>query len=68
LGLIISAGSFGINTLADQGREATAWLTNGRPGEVVGYFSGRLLDLPILFVVIAFIRNLFVKPAASKQN
>ena len=37
-----------------------AWL-NGRPGQVIGYFGAQFLLLPLVFVVIAIIRNLWVR-------
>ena len=37
-----------------------AWL-NARPGQVIGYFAGQFLLLPLVFVLVAIFRNLWVK-------
>jgi hypothetical protein len=37
-----------------------ALLTNGRPGQIIGYFGGQFLLLPLVFAVVAVIRNLWV--------
>jgi len=60
-GLGLSIVAFVINGFADGWKEADMWLSNGRPGEIIGYFGGRLLSGPLIFIVVAFILNLFVK-------
>ena len=64
LGLAITFGVFLINLLAEGTEQLTPWL-NARPSEMIAYFAGRLLWLPTLLVLIAFVRNLFIKEGAT---
>jgi hypothetical protein len=67
-GLAIGLAVFAVNTMADGGQDLAAWWSYGRPAEIVAYLGGRLLILPILFVVIAFVRNRFAKGGASQRG
>lgn len=53
------------NTANDSWKDEMAWWWFGRPGQIIGYFGGRFLGTPLLFVLIALIRNLFVKNKGS---
>jgi H+/Cl- antiporter ClcA len=59
-GLILAVIAFAISNLADGGKDLSVWL-HSRPDLMMSYFSERLLFAPTLFIVIAFIRNRFVK-------
>jgi hypothetical protein len=59
-GLALSVITFATSNLADQGADFRLWMTYGRPGELIGYFGGQLLAAPLIFVLVAFIRNRFV--------
>jgi H+/Cl- antiporter ClcA len=63
LGLVIAVCLLAINSVADRGKELSIRL-HAPPAEMTGYFMGRLLLLPILLVLIAFIRNFFIKERA----
>jgi hypothetical protein len=54
------------NTANDSWKHEMAWWQFGRPGQIIGYFGGRFLFTPFLFVVIAIIRNLLVKNKVSQ--
>jgi hypothetical protein len=45
---------------AANGWNEMVWF-HGRPGQIIGYFAGRFLLLPVVFVVTASIRNFVVK-------
>jgi H+/Cl- antiporter ClcA len=59
-GFIFGVVAFIINALADSGKDLSLWL-QARPGEIIVYFGGRLLAAPLLFVLVAVIRNLVFK-------
>jgi hypothetical protein len=65
-GLAIGLAVFAVNTMADGGQDMAAWWSYSHPAEFVGYLTGRLLVLPILFVVVAFIHNRFAKAGANE--
>jgi hypothetical protein len=64
LGLVIAACVLAINSVADGGKQLSIRL-HAPPAEMIGYFVGRLLLLPILLVLIAFIRNLFIRERSA---
>jgi hypothetical protein len=55
-GLILALVVLVVSNLADQRKNLLIWL-NARPGEMLGYFEAQLLLAPIVFVVVALIRN-----------
>jgi H+/Cl- antiporter ClcA len=59
-GLILAVITFITSNLANEGKELSIWL-QARPAEMIAYFGARLLAAPLLFVLIAFICNRFVK-------
>lgn len=67
-GLGLSVLALAVNSAADSGAEVRLWLGYGRPGEIMGWALGRVLSAPLIFVAIALIRNLFVKPQARKAQ
>ena len=58
-GLIAAVIVYIINNAANDWQEFATW-SQARPGEMVGYAIGRFGFLPMLFILIAFIRNRFV--------
>jgi hypothetical protein len=60
-GLLLSLFAFVVGNVADGGNDFMHWLRNGTFGMNVAYFSGQLLVGPVLFVLVAAIRNLFVR-------
>jgi hypothetical protein len=67
-GLGVGLAVFVISTMADGGRNLSMWWSNGRPEEIAAYLAGQLTAAPLLFVVVAFIRNRFVKAAPSRHG
>ncbi len=63
VGRAITSCVFAINILAHGTEELSPWL-NAPTGQMIAYFAGRLLWLPLLLVVFAFVRNLFVRTEA----
>jgi hypothetical protein len=59
-GLILQSIVFVTSNLADGGNDAMYWLQQGRPAAIVAYFGGQLIAAPLVFVLVAFIRNRFV--------
>ena len=61
VGLVIGAISFAISEAADGGEDLSVWLGSGRIGEIIGYVGGRILAIPMVFVMVALVLNLFQK-------
>lgn len=59
LGLALQIGAFVVNNAANNNWSDLAYL-NASIGEALAYFAGRLLFFPLIFVLVAFIRNRFV--------
>jgi hypothetical protein len=57
---ILQSIVFVTSNLADGGNDAIYWLQQGRPAAIVAYFGGQLIATPLVFVLVAFIRNRFV--------
>ena len=66
-GLLLSLVLFATSNMVDGGKDLSIWL-HARPAEMIGYFGGQLLFLPILFAAVAFIRNRFAKIPKSKSG
>jgi hypothetical protein len=67
-GFLFGLIPFVTHNLADGGKTSMHWLQNGRAGEIAGYFGGQLLFCPLLFVLIAFVRNLFIRTETPQRN
>ena len=59
-GFLLSLFVFITSNIADGGNNSMTWLRNGTFGMSAAYFLGHLGVVPLLFVSIAAIRNLFV--------
>jgi hypothetical protein len=59
-GLIAGVILFVINDAANGWQEFSTW-SQARPSEVISFAIGRFGFPPVLFVLVAFIRNRFVK-------
>ena len=63
-GLLLSIAVFAINNLAQGGEEITLLVLNAPLHISVAYLASRVLWLPLVFVIVATIRNL----AARKKR
>jgi H+/Cl- antiporter ClcA len=60
-GFILAVVVFIVHNLVDSGEQLLLFLKQARLGQIIGDLGGRLLFAPLLFVVVAFVHNRFVK-------
>jgi hypothetical protein len=56
-----------ITTVNNRWDNELAWLS-GQPGQIFSYFAGQFLVLPLVFVVVAISRNLWVKRFSNAER
>lgn len=59
-GLVVSAIAITVSNLADGGKDVAIWLKNGSRAEIITYYGTQLLMWPVLFMIVALIRNIYL--------